>query len=109
MFCWFSYAGLGNVTAIDQDHTLNNLTWMEPQNAPAGCIESYNVAWDGRNVTTPDTSISINSIAGLNFCQTYSIAVTPVGPFGAIQSSRAEMDITLMAPGNQVVLFVNCL
>ena len=101
--CWSSYAGLLSVTAIDQDRTLNNLTWMEPQNAPAGCIESYIVTWNGHNVTTQHTSISINSIAGLDFCQTYSIAVTPVGPLGAIQSSRAVRDITLMAPGNQVV------
>ena len=76
---------------------------MEPQNAPTGCIESYVVTWDDRNVTTPDTSISINNIAGLNFCQAYSIAVTPVGQFGAIQSSRAVRDITLMAPGIQAV------
>ena len=94
-----------SVTAIDQDATLNNLTWMKPQNAPAGCIESYSVTWDGRTFTTPDTSVLINSIAGLDFCQTYSIAVTPIGPFGAIQSSSVVMNIALMAPGNQVVYF----
>ena len=81
---------------------------MKPQNAPAGCIANYTVTWDGLDVTTPDTSISINSIAGLNFCQTYSIAVIPIGQLGTIQSSRAEKDITLMAPGTQAVLLVNC-
>ena len=57
---------------------------------------------------TPDTmtSIAIDSIPGLEVCQTYtSITVTPnVPPYGAIQSSGGEgYNVTLIPPGTEIV------
>lgn len=59
---------------------------------------------------TPDitTSIPIDSIPGLEVCQTYtSITVTPnVPPYGAIQSSAGEgYNVTLIPPGTEIIIY----